>query len=314
MPLRPVTPPLRTPARPAAPPVYRPVPPPKPSILQAKVQANVPAKPLVAQPKSLAPPPAMNPRMCLAPPPVYRPTAPVQMTSGSRAEKRVKNVLTLGLRKVYVNQKRAARANAALAPVHVATAENPLAKHQKAYDKAVFYHNTGPHNAPSIHRDGLLNQPDRVKKYGEDVVGMSLRGGPEYHGDEKKGVFLGARKFAISQGLNGQNVRAVLPPERTNEPIHWFDDEKPTGYDDGRLFMDEKFRGGGLFTPASIHAEHVWTGRFTELPEDRQRSICQTIAQHYDGPKPTWQEVLDTHLEAIDEGYVSDEALDDRGH
>lgn len=298
------------------------------------VETQLPAAAMVPIARRSAPPVYQPVRASspLLPRPASLIAAPtVQRMISTKTEKRIKNVLTLGVRKLYVYAKRRARAQqgggVAIVPVGADIAveqdvsesssvdRSKLERHRRAYDKAVFYHNTNPTNAPSIHQHGLLNYRDRVQNLGGDVVGMSLRGGAEYQGDEQKGVFLGKREFAKEQGLPGSNVRAVLPPERTNKPIGWWGGQpQPTGPDDERLFLDEKFRGGGLYTPASIPPEQVWSGKFTETGAQRVKTICETIAQQYDEPKPSWEEVLTTHLAAIEEGYVSDEALEDRFH
>jgi hypothetical protein len=180
----------------------------------------------------------------------------------------------------------------------------------------VKYHSTSAENVPSITKHGLLNQRDRIKAFERDVGGMSTkfaRSNPEYVGDEKKGVFFGGHAFAVENKdyLSDNRVRIILPVDRNIEPDNpW---EEPQGRDDPRHFFDKKYpgRGGGVrYTPVSIGPEYIWSGKFTSLSQEKQQEICEVIREYYPNPKPTWQQVLQIYLQAINDEEVSDDALD----
>jgi hypothetical protein len=46
------------------------------------------------------------------------------------------------------------------------------------------------------------------------------------------------------------------------------------------------------------------------LDREKQKELCETIRGYYPDPKPTVDVVLQNHLDAINDGEVSDEALD----
>jgi hypothetical protein len=137
--------------------------------------------------------------------------------------------------------------------------------------------------------------------------------GSEFEGDEKKGVFFGGHAFARGNKgyLSDDRVRIILPPDRNQAPNDpW---EGPQGRDDPRHFYDKNFPGaggGGRYTPVSIGPEYIWSGKFTSLSQEKQQEICEVIREYYPNPKPTWQQVLQIHFQAINDEEVSDDALD----
>ena len=291
--------------------------------LQAKLgpmQPPASTRPGASAPTSLKPP---TPRPPTPRPPAARFAAP-QAVQRNKHKKRFLNVITFGIRKAVVNYRRNqhqhAQAPVNIVPVQPPPQQNPQQLLKTAYDSSRKYHGTHADNIGSIVKHGLLNYTDQQEVLGKTVGGMSQKGS-EYHGDEEKGVFLGARDFALknTQTLGTTFVRTALPIERSNKPIGWWEKDKPRGSDDGRLFHDEKFRGGGLFTPASIHSDLIWSGKTSALLQRAERgdaiaqskvqAMCSAIASHYPQPQPSWQQVQKALAEAIAEDEISDDEL-----
>ena len=309
----------------SAPPAYRPAAgsairpaavPPLHIPLQAKlgpIQPPASTRPPASAPTSLKPPTA-----------AFAAPQAVQM---NKHKKRFLNVITFGIRKAVVNYRRSQQQHA-ITPINIVPLQppqqNPQHSLKTAYDGSRKYHATRPNNVESIVDKGLLNYDDQQEVLGDNVGGMS-QVSREYLGDEKKGVYLGARKFAKDNKatLGNTFVRATLPIERSNKPISWWDEEnQPTGPEDGRLFLDEKFRGGGLYTPASVNSDLIWSGKTSALlqraengdltAKTKVQAMCRAIASHYPQPQPTWQQVRDALASAIEDGEISDEELGDR--
>ncbi len=214
--------------------------------------------------------------------------------------KTILNILSLGIRRAYVTNKRKKRARQ---QQQVLVADPPAPKtmmdrHVEAYDSAVYHHSTHHQNEGRIREHGLLIYEDRVRIFGEDVAGMSSIGGVfgEFAGDEKLGVFLGPRNFALesAETLPKLKVRAALRRE-----------EKAS------LSPDRRFPGGKIIR-TSVARQAVWTGKTTDLGEEQLGEICAIIREHYDDPKPTVQEVIETHLQAVRTRRLSDAALEPR--
>lgn len=208
---------------------------------------------------------------------------PRQVAQRNKHKKRFLNVVTLGLRKVYVNYKRANQA-APNGPVHIQPLVDPVEEFATAYEKSRYYHKTGSHNLASIDKDGLLNYTDRHKILGHDVGGMSMLGG-EYAGDEKKGVFLGPKHFMLENKMTDHVVRAFLPADRTKKHM-WFDPDEVPSHE---LMYDEKFRGGAVITKDSIFGPNVSASTMGDLLENddpKLQSILAAVATHYEGNAP----------------------------
>lgn len=321
----------QTQAKPApmqsAPPRYRPGA--GSAIRPGTVPTFVPSlhSPLQAKLGPIQPPASTRPPTC-APTSLKPPTAAFavpQAVQRNKHKKRFLNVITFGIRKAYVKYKRNQQQHV-IAPVNIvplqAPQQNPQHSLKTAYDSSRKYHGTRPDNIESIVEKGLLNYTDQQKVLGNTVSGMSQLSS-EYRGDEKKGVFLGARDFALENTKTlGTFVRTALPIERSNEPIGWWERDKPTGPDDGRLFRDEKFRGGGLYTPASVNSDLIWSGKTSALlqrakdgdptAQRKVQAMCRAIASHYPQPQPSWEEVREALAAAIEEDEISDEELGDR--
>jgi hypothetical protein len=249
---------------------------------------------------------ALGQRQVIAGLPTRSPShLPLQMQP---TKKQIKNVLTLGIRKAYVKHKRAVRAAAA------ALAAQQQQNHEQIYHSAVKYHSTSPRNVPSIVEHGLLNQRDRMATFGQDISGLSksYRESP-FRGDEKKGVFFGGHAFALENKgyLSDARVRMILPVDRNIEPEDPY--AEPRNRDDLGHFFDINFPGaggGGRYTPVSIGPKYIWSGKFTSLTMEKKRVICEVIREYYPDPKPSWKEVLQIHLQAINDEEISDDALD----
>src|ERR1700723_1833680 len=215
--------------RQSAPPVYRPgagsalrpaaVPPAvgsRHNPLQAKLGPIRP--PASAGPPAWAPaslkPPAPNPPTLK--PPVAAFAAP-QTVQRNKHKKRFLNVITFGIRKAVVSYRRNQQQHAQ-APINIVPLQPPPQlqnlQHglKTAYDRSRKYHGTHAENIESIVENGLLNYTDQQKVLGKTVPGMSQLSS-EYRGDEKKGVFLGARDFVLENKstLGTTFVRTVLP-------------------------------------------------------------------------------------------------------
>ncbi|PRY44153.1 hypothetical protein CLV58_103122 [Spirosoma oryzae] len=212
---------------------------------------------------------------------------PLIQRKGNKHLKRFLNVITLGGRKLYVNHKRAAAAGqnqAVQIPNHVDQPNHTEADFLAAYGKSRYYHNTSEDNLKSIDENGLLNYKDRVNMLGNDVVGMSIRAGGEYAGDEKKGVFMGPKKFMLENNLTSHPVRAFLSAERTTIH-HW----RKEGVSSQELVLDEKFRGGAVITKDSVYSSHVTAKKLEDMLDENDpklNSILDAIASHYEGPAP----------------------------
>jgi hypothetical protein len=251
-----------------------------------------------------------------------------QTVQRNKHKKRFLNVITFGIRKAVVSYRRNQQQHAQ-APINIVPLQPPPqlqnSQHglKTAYDRSRKYHGTHAENIESIVENGLLNYTDQQKVLGKTVPGMSQLSS-EYRGDEKKGVFLGARDFVLENKstLGTTFVRTVLPVKRSNKPIGWWENEQPTGSDDGRLFHDERFRGGGLYTPASINSDLIWSGKTSALLQRAEngdltaltkvQAMCSAIASHYPQPQPTWQQVREALARAIEEDEISDDELGDR--
>ena len=178
-----------------------------------------------------------------------------------------------------------------------------------------------PENLPSIEEKGLLNYEDRLKILGKDVTGMSnwLRDS-EYAGDEKLGVFLGAKPFAQSnkgETLRPNFARLYLPAERT--VVHQGGAEDVPSH---QLRPDPKFGGGGLITKESIPAPQVLARPVLDLidqaeqedPEATKKlnAIFESVGSQYaEGSNPPSRGEMTTLLrEAIRKRRLSNAALD----
>ncbi len=206
-------------------------------------------------------------------------------------------------------------------PVQTAS---PLDQFVTAYGKARYYHSTGdPDNVSSIEKTGLLNYEDRLKILGHDVGGMSTRyRDSPYQGDEKKGVFLGAKPFAranVESGTLGPNfVRLYLPAERA--VIHQTQAEE--GVPSHQLRPDPKFRGGGMITKDSIPARQTLGRPVLDLLDqaetddsvanEKLTAIHKAVGSHYpEGSNPPSKIEMATLLrEAIKQRRLSNAALD----
>lgn len=229
--------------------------------------------------------------------------------------KRWKNVLTLGIRRAYVEIKRAVRA----APAPQAAAAVPMAapvvdeqeRFAQAYEQSRHYHSTlDPDNLPSIEQHGLLNQKDRVGALGQDVGGFSTRyRDSEFNGDEKKGVFVGTRALVEeNRSMLGDNVaRAFLPQHRSRKV-------RESEASDEELFHDPKFPGPAYITRASIAPEIVTTTAMLDLldrDDPKVTTILQSVASQYDdGPPPDLETMKNLLREAIRTRRLSNAALD----
>lgn len=216
---------------------------------------------------------------------------PQQVAQRNKHKKRFLNVVTLGLRKLYVNNKRANQA-AQNGPVQILPQVDPVEEFATAYEKSRYYHRTHPGNMASIDQNGLLNYADRHEILGHDVGGMSMLG-KEYAGDEKKGVFLGPKHFMLENNMTKHVVRAFLPADRTNIH-HWLDEDIPSD----ELMMDEKFRGGAVITKDSIFSPNVSASAMNDLLENddpKLQSILAAVATHYEGNAPD-ETTMKNHL------------------
>ena len=247
-----------------------------------------------------------------------------------RISKRWKNVLSLGIRKAYVEIKRATQAPQA-GPVAggmgggvgmAATQQAPteMDRFVSAYGKSRHYHQTmDPGNLTSIEKHGLLNQTDRIKTLPSgDVVGMTnwFRDS-EYQGDEKKGVYLAPRSLIEEDNrktLRSNFARAYLPSERTKVSPASAEDS----VDSQEMFQDNHF-GGAVITKASVGPELVTTKDMLELLDSEAPkidTILRAVASQYDGDpanRPSIAEMKDLLRTAIHERRLSNAALDNFG-
>ncbi len=245
--------------------------------------------------------------------PVNRPVKQLKVIQRNKHVKRLKNVLTLGLRKAYVKHKRAKRAAAQLNPQPVVPEAPPLDKFVEAYGKSRYYQHTDAENLPSIEQHGLLNYNDREKTLPHNVIGMS-RISREYDGDEKKGVFLGPKHFMKaneSMGMTKNVARAFLPANRTI--IHNAHEESTTPSQE--MYRDDKFRGGAVITKDSIPASQVTTGNMSDLldrDDPKLKSIMQAVGSQYQGAPPDHEKMKEHLRKAILERRLSNAAFDDQ--
>jgi hypothetical protein len=237
-----------------------------------------------------------------------------------RISKRWKNVLSLGIRKAYVEIKRAARANAAQGG---GQAQQPAPQQDQqpsdldrfvtAYGKSRHYHSTmNSDNLPKIEEHGLLNYQDRVAKLGGDVTGYSNRfRDSEFKGDEKKGVFLAERGLVEeNRDMLSQNaVRAFLPRHRTEKASE-------SEAESEQMFKDRKFPGPAYITRDSIGPELVSTKAMLELldaDDAKLPSILKAVASQYEldpAELPDLDEMKALLREAIRTRRLSNAALD----
>ena len=182
-----------------------------------------------------------------------------------------------------------------------------------AYENARFYHGTGAEeNARSIHEHGLLNYADRTKVLGGDVVGMSQRRAREFGGDEKKGVYLGARQFMEEETatIPPNLVRLFLPYSRTERILN------PPEYSSAapeHLVRDINYPGG-LITKQSIPAGQTYFGEMSEAAGERLTSILESVATHYpEDRQPSHEEMVALLGEAIKKRRLSNVPLDIAG-
>jgi hypothetical protein len=268
----------------------------------------------MAGPKAPVSPATPGPR-----PPRTAPPPVVQRIT----EKQVKNVATLGLRKVYVGIKRALRdqgGNGAQ-PLQLDAGAQPLSVDEfvKAYEKSRFYHSVQwEGNIPSIGEKGLLNYADREKILGRQPGGMTAG---EFRGDEKKGVFVGERRlYAASKDMQKNLVRAYLPSARTVK--HQLDEEwKARRVPEDEMYYDPRFQGGALITKNSIPANVISTENMETLLDAAERgdevaarklgAIYDSITSQYDGGiSPGMGEMIKLHRKAIKKRRLSNAALD----
>lgn len=239
-------------------------------------------------------------------------------TAQRKLSKRWKNVLSLGIRKAYVEIKRAVRTPPAggVMPVVPQPLVSDEDRFVEAYGKSRYYHHSwNPENLPSIEKHGLLNQQDRIDTFGKDVVGMSTRmRDSEFKGDEKKGVFLGPRRLVEENRatLPGNFARAFMPSERTK--ISGPDEEHTV--DPQEMFIDRNFPGGAVITKNSVGPELVTTEDMLDLLDrdsPKINTILASVATQYDGDpadRPTIEEMKQLLRTAIRERRLSNAALD----
>ncbi|MCX6219081.1 hypothetical protein [Spirosoma sp.] len=230
-----------------------------------------------------------------------------QVAQRNKHKKRFLNVITLGIRKAYVNNKRANRA-AQNGPVHIQPLIDPVEEFATAYEKSRYYHKTHADNLNSIDQTGLLNYTDRQKILGHDVGGMSMLGG-EFAGDEKKGVFLGPKKFMVENKMTNHVIRAFLPADRTKTHM-WFNEDQVPSHE---LMYDEKFRGGAVITKDSIFGPNVSASAMGELLENddpKLQSILAAVATHYEGNAPDVPTMKNHLRSAIHARRLSNAAFD----
>lgn len=249
--------------------------------------------------------------------PDSRPTAwgaaagPIQL---NRHKKRFLNVITLGIRKAITSARKRRAAQAQVQPVpdpSESKVVDPLDQFVEAYGKSRYYQQTNPIHHPSIEQHGLLNYNDRVSELGEDVRGMSLAGGHngEFAGDEKKGVFLGGKKFMREEGMTKNLVRAYLPRERTRLSPWWEEEQTPSK----ELFVDKNYPGA-VITKDSIPAEQTTTQPISSLLEQddpKIGSMLDAVGTHYEGDPPARDQMVEHLREAMRKRRLSDAAMDD---
>jgi len=179
-----------------------------------------------------------------------------------------------------------------------------------AYENARYYHGTAlPENARSIHQHGLLTYADRQRVLGGDVVGMSLRRARDFGGDEKKGVYMGPRRFMEEETatIPENLVRLYLPYSKT-ENIFNPHQSHLAGPED--LVMDPNF-GGAVISKQSIPAGQTYFGEMSKADDERLASILQSVATHYpEDRQPSLEEMTVLLAKAIKQRRLSDVPLD----
>lgn len=229
------------------------------------------------------------------------------------------NILSFGLRKALVAHKRRQQATNNVVtrppepepPVEQVRQPDPLDRFVEAYGKARYYHQTGfLSNLTSIEQHGLLNYQDRLGTFGHDIPGMSAVGG-EFKGDEKKGVFIGPKKFMRGEGMTTPVARAYLGASRTK--VH---DWRATDVPSQELVQDPKFRGGAVITKDSIPSGQVTAKSMEELlanDDPKLDTILDQVATHFDpeqGPVPGITEMKKLLATAVRNRRLSNAAFD----
>ncbi|MBE7501641.1 MAG: hypothetical protein HS113_15325 [Verrucomicrobiales bacterium] len=139
-----------------------------------------------------------------------RPELVAIQTKGGRKTKWLKNALTLGLRKVYVNHKRAKRQHATAVTtggVVIAPDEGTLlADYIQAYETVRYYH--GTHDAEAVLAEGLRPSRENVSRdgtpgtLGRVFLANAYDTSVTYASDKMIGVFLPPDRTRVNPGLS----------------------------------------------------------------------------------------------------------------
>lgn len=176
-----------------------------------------------------------------------------------------------------------------------------LEDHVKAYHKSRFYHMTRPGNVVSIMETGL------DPRYGGSDKGLSEahsdKDTSEVYKQESKGVVHLGKDYYSIVGMEG-TFRERYPDE-TPHYLRAFIGAKQRK----RLIVDTRVDNGNYLNDISIAkavkseegipSEYIYEGSFDELTAHRQEAICSRIREFYPDPKPTVEQVVLIHLEAL---------------
>src|SRR5262245_25521065 len=324
------------------------------NVLQPKVRPVVPppylpsarasGKPIqkktapVVPPRYVPPPPVRNtiqPRAASAVPPravlpravppraIPIPRGTVQLLT-TKTKKRLKNVFTLGIRKAYVEIKRAYHNQAAVAApaavvAPVATPVDPyrtntpaltpirelygadddftlkeLQEHVTAYEKARYFQATKTRNVDSIMKTGL----DR--KYGGSAEGASAAADPGSIESNKGKIFLGGdretaqyyeRQIRSDRTATPETLRVFLTPEQAETMVGDFGDADNEAY---------------WTSQVDIPAAHILQGRIKTASVEQMTAIFRVVRLWYPHPdQVAVDEVIARHLAAIERGLTA---------